>query len=212
MSIIVWSILLRFVRAREPPSPHPIHPPPLVSQQPRSKNRTGIPPSIYNTSQGHITLLSRSSINTTAWRSGVDPATSILFAERETNVFSSIGHDVYSLNNCRGSVFYYSPFWDTLRSVSGDESEGETRRAFAPSVACTFTRWRACPSLDQESLHTGQRWIVSVWTTFFIRENYVRLLFFKTGLYMYICYIIPLTALMSLSRAFKRIWMEMCKV
>ncbi len=86
-SIILWLIQLRFVRAREPPSPHPIHPPPLVSQQPRSKNRTGIPPSIYNTSQGHITLLSRSSIITTAWRSSVDLATYILVAALETHVW-----------------------------------------------------------------------------------------------------------------------------
>lgn len=123
-NIILRSILLRFVRARELRSPHPIHPPPLVSQQPSSKNRTGIPPSIYNTSQGHITLLSRSSINTTAWRS----------QSRSWNQYSvlhvkhtfawifcfppSISHDVYSLTNCGGSVLYYIPFWDAFQEVN----------------------------------------------------------------------------------------------
>lgn len=122
--LYIGSILLRFVRAREPPSPHPVHPPPLVSQQPGSKNRTGIPPSIYNTSQGHITLLSRSSINTTAWRSWVDPATNILFATPETDVRGdfcgppSISHNVYSLINCEGSVADYIPFWDAFEETN----------------------------------------------------------------------------------------------
>lgn len=74
------------------------------------------------------------------------------------------------------------------RSISGDESEGETRRALVPSVACIFTRWRACPSLDGESLHTGQRGIVSVWTTFFIRPFIILIRFLCVYILYYLIY------------------------
>lgn len=177
---------------------------------------------MYNTSQGHITLLSRSSIITTAWRSSVDLATNILVAALETHVCVGFCCFPQLVTTCiaqltAGEVFSIIFSFEIRylsrgkRSISGDESEGETRRVLAPSAACISTRGRACPSLDRESLYTGQRGIVSVRTTFFIRENCVRFLFW-IGLYMYIFYNILFIALMSLSRAFKRIWMKMCKV